>query len=413
MQLADETADQRIVAQALLYKGQGLATLRTLIGGLRYLERAVETARAGGARDVEGLALREYGLRLVWLGDHAKGRTVLQEALDVCRDIGDLAGEANVLDALALTSLQSGRYIEAVELVEQGLALQREVGNRYDEGYGLHTLGWALCLLGRYDEAMVAADASAELLMEVEASYGVAYALTIRAKVLTDLGCYEEARSVFEEVRSLADPEEDVYPRLQVWDGLALVHYLLGEDDVALAHGTQLVQDLDRAAETRAWYPVLRVWSWLIMGHIWLERGEFGPARDYYERALAVVDDPVILIAMRPKIVLDLRAGLARLAHAQGDTARAIDHVEAIVDELLAGDIAGALEPMRVYLICYRVLDAVGDPRASEVVAEGHRILQERAANIEDEELRHSYLHNVAANREIAAVWEGLRESGA
>ena len=33
-------------------------------------------------------------------------------------------------------------------------------------------------------------------------------------------------------------------------------------------------------------------------------------------------------------------------------------------------------------------------------------LLQERAATIEDEALRRSYLENVAAHREIVALWE-------
>jgi hypothetical protein len=34
-------------------------------------------------------------------------------------------------------------------------------------------------------------------------------------------------------------------------------------------------------------------------------------------------------------------------------------------------------------------------------VSQAHRLLQERAAKISDERLRHSFLENVAANRKI------------
>jgi len=68
----------------------------------------------------------------------------------------------------------------------------------------------------------------------------------------------------------------------------------------------------------------------------------------------------------------------------------------------------GTIEPLRVYLTCYRVLRANEDPRAGEVLSAAHRLLQERAARIDDEQLRRSFLENVAAHREIIEAWEAL-----
>ena len=66
------------------------------------------------------------------------------------------------------------------------------------------------------------------------------------------------------------------------------------------------------------------------------------------------------------------------------------------------------LEPLRVYLTCYQVLQANGDPRAQDVLNTAYTLLQERAANIEDLALRRSYLENVPYHREIVAEWERL-----
>jgi hypothetical protein len=51
------------------------------------------------------------------------------------------------------------------------------------------------------------------------------------------------------------------------------------------------------------------------------------------------------------------------------------------------------------------VLRAHEDPRAREVLDQGYRLLQERAAKIDDPRLRRSYLENVAAHREIVRAW--------
>jgi hypothetical protein len=66
----------------------------------------------------------------------------------------------------------------------------------------------------------------------------------------------------------------------------------------------------------------------------------------------------------------------------------------------------GTLGALRIYSTCYRVLSANGDPRAGETLDAAYHLLQERAATIEDEDLRRSYLENVPHHREIIALWK-------
>jgi len=61
----------------------------------------------------------------------------------------------------------------------------------------------------------------------------------------------------------------------------------------------------------------------------------------------------------------------------------------------------GNTEPFRIHLSAYRALRAKDDPRAGQVLHTAHRLLYERAAKIEDEEMRRSFLENVPAHREI------------
>jgi hypothetical protein len=87
----------------------------------------------------------------------------------------------------------------------------------------------------------------------------------------------------------------------------------------------------------------------------------------------------------------------------------ALTEVEEILSYLETGHLQGTLEPLRVTLTCYRVLDAAGDPRQTKILTEAYRHLQERATAIDDEELRRSYLENVAVNRELLAAWEAIQ----
>jgi hypothetical protein len=96
---------------------------------------------------------------------------------------------------------------------------------------------------------------------------------------------------------------------------------------------------------------------------------------------------------------------------AQGDLAAALAHAEEVLRSLEGHpQLAGAWEPLRVYLTCVRVLRAHEDPRAGGILDKAYRLLQERAARIDDPELRRSYLENVPYHREIAAEYAKYRQ---
>jgi len=94
-------------------------------------------------------------------------------------------------------------------------------------------------------------------------------------------------------------------------------------------------------------------------------------------------------------------AGLARVYLIQENLNKAQAKVEEILDHNESHSFEGTMEPFRIYLTCYQVLKTNQDPRAEEILDSTHKLLQERAYKIDDEDLRSSYLENVAVHREI------------
>ncbi|NIV37132.1 MAG: hypothetical protein GWN58_49190, partial [Anaerolineae bacterium] len=78
-------------------------------------------------------------------------------------------------------------------------------------------------------------------------------------------------------------------------------------------------------------------------------------------------------------------AGLARVAQAQGDGPLAVGHIEEILHQLNGDNLDGNDEPLRVYLTCYQVLRAYGDPRAERILDGAYGLLQQRAAKIQSQ----------------------------
>jgi len=120
----------------------------------------------------------------------------------------------------------------------------------------------------------------------------------------------------------------------------------------------------------------------------------------------------------RPRHALEALAGLALVAMARDEPEQAMNNIEEILVYLetetptLGHPLDGTMEPLRIYLTCYHVLNAIQDPRAPTILAEAYNLLQKRAANISDDEFRYCFLNNVAANREIEREYEtsGLGE---
>jgi tetratricopeptide (TPR) repeat protein len=175
--------------------------------------------------------------------------------------------------------------------------------------------------------------------------------------------------------------------------------HALGESEDALPY---VEQGLALAREIGERY--VEAYALTALGHVLGALGQHDRARAAYQQSLALRQ------AMgHATEATETQAGLARLSLAGGDLAQAMGYVEDILTHLEGNTLEGTEQPLLVYLTCYRVLRASDDPRADELLAEGHRLLQEIAGTFADPELCRSFLENVPAHRELASEFERLR----
>jgi tetratricopeptide (TPR) repeat protein len=225
------------------------------------------------------------------------------------------------------------------------------VGDRRGESCSLRALGVLSISCGRYPEAETCLARSLEVVRQISDRQ-------LEGKVLADQG----------------------------W-----LYHCLGREGASLECSEEALQIgrevADRNSQARAL---------TFLGHAHLARQSPAEAAEAYRQSLALRRE-----LAQPHLATEPLAGLARVSLSQGDPSEA----QALVDEILAviesRGLAGTDEPLRVYLTCYRTLAASHDPRAAGLLETGHRLLQERAAKIADDETRRSYLENVAAHREL------------
>ena len=327
-----------------------------------YYEQALHLFCETGDRRGESNALNNLGRVFAEQSDFAKARVYYEQALGICREIGDRLGEVGALNGLAIVFSERGDYAAANTHFEQVLRISREIGNRLYESSALSNLGETFCRLGDY-------------------AAGMAY--------------YEQALPVHREIGYRLGEGSTLLNQ-------GMVSHHRGDEQAALAYlqqGLRMIQELgDRHFQGYAWNR---------LGLVQMGLGQPVEAAAAYHQALNLRR-----ALGQHHLALESLAGLAQVSETQGDLWQALTHVEEILGHLETHSLNGTDEPFRVYLTCYRVLQANADPRAREVLRTAYSLLQERAAKITDEALRRSFLENVAVHRAIVAAYRAAQIAG-
>lgn len=190
------------------------------------------------------------------------------------------------------------------------------------------------------------------------------------------------------------------------WNYLAqsLIYHNLGEKDAALEYG-QL--GLRAAQEFGPLARRLQERALMTLGQALVEVGELAEAIEAYQKAITLMRG-----SGKHHWAMEPLAGLARISLAQGDLNQALSQVDEILAFIETKPVStghaldGTVEPFRIYQTCYQVLKANEDSRADAILTDAYNLLQTRAINISDEELRHCFLNNVVVNREIVEEFE-------
>jgi len=358
--------------------------------------RATHLAHGVGDVTTEAAGYRQWGSALMRQSDYDGSRAKIEQALILARAAHLRRVEGWCLRGLALNLLWRGDLDGAVAYIEQGVSIFQEIGDRRMENRLRIALGLTARLRGDYDQARAYYEGTAHALREVGDRWHEVNSHRIAADVYHDLGDYERAKALYEQsLRSCRDLGRRAL-EVRVLGLLALLFHHMGDDEAALAYAQQALRLVRNLGARNQYGEAL-----LHQGHALVGLARLDEGRDAYREALALRRE-----LGQPHKAMEVLAGLARVCLAQGDLPQAQAHAEEILSYLETGSLDLTFEPFRIYLTCYRVLEATDDPRARDILEEAHSLLQERAAKISDETERRSFLENVAAHREIVRAYE-------
>jgi DNA-binding SARP family transcriptional activator/tetratricopeptide (TPR) repeat protein len=356
--VAEELGDAELAGRALVARGRAHDAATHFAAALDDYTAARTAARRAGDRRLRMTALRELaGDVPIALGlPPADLEPILRECLALAGDLGDRAGEADVLGRLAVLCCSRLDFTQARALADRALAAGRAAGDDAAVVLGLDAVKTSLAYLGRARELAPVVDELEPLLRRRGDLWRLQWTVFESAVVPLadgdDAGALDRIGEAIEICRrSGYTAYEPFFVAHAGW-----VHRLAGRLEPALREGRRAVELADRHGHT-----------WWTTTAAALHAGTLLAAGD--AAAAGRVLRPAVPVADVPGAEAYLLRCLGPLAEATGDPA-----VLQRADELLAGirvsEGHGWLLGADVYLCVARAWRRAGRPeRADEILA--------------------------------------------
>jgi tetratricopeptide (TPR) repeat protein len=372
-------------------------------GAIGHAERAVaqlqgEEKRSGAAgSSLLARAHAIWGDALYRQGCFSDAKLEHETALALARGAGDSASEAYALTRLGNVAWSMGDNAQAGERFLEALAAATRLGDRRRQWTILNGLGLVAQSVGDYRGASGHYAAALDTVQSIGDRRGEATVLTNRSQAYFEIGQFEEARWMADRALEIARDIGAQNSEAILLANLADIAYYAGELDLAKQQADEAL-----AISHRIGYRVGEGCALGTRGDVLLALGDEAGAEDAYTDALGVWNE-----IDEPYGALRAQAGLAWVALRKGgDEGRrqAGAYARVITKRLAANPTWESAEVplgLDILLTAYRVLIALGDPEADTVLRGAHQVLQARAANLDDPEMRRSYLDGFDAHRAL------------
>lgn len=361
-------------------------------------ERALTIYWEIGDRQGEGHALSNLGLAFREQGQYAGARRYFDQALQLYQEIGDRDGEADVLVDLGLLCRDQGDHAASRTYYEQALAICRQTEARSSEAFALLGIGDVYKDQDAFDSAATYYEGALLIARVIGDRRQEHLALKELANIALNLGDYATARAQYEEALACFRTIGDRQSESSTLNRLGLLCYQASDAEAARTYSQaalSIAQEIgDRWLESS---------SLTKLGHALAALGQTAAATEGYQKAVSLWREQG-----RPDLALESVAGLARIALDRADLATAKTYAEELVAEF--DDTTFPNHGMaEEFLTCYRVLRALQDARADEVLGTIYNQVQASAARIGNEQMQRSFLENVPAHQAIINEWHATR----
>jgi non-specific serine/threonine protein kinase len=170
------------------------------------------------------------------LSKYDRARDFHSRALEIRRELGDLAGVAKSVNNLGEVARHQGNYSQAGKLYDECTKIQIELGDRWGLAVSLNNLGETFQSLGDYEKARSYHEQALAIWPEFEDKWGVAFSLNNLGFVAETEGKLEEAVSFYEKSLALRREIGDSFGIAASLSALGFANERLGSRSEAQKH---------------------------------------------------------------------------------------------------------------------------------------------------------------------------------
>jgi len=403
--LAKENQLQQVEADSLRVLGNVYYDLYDSARCKSHTERALEKYRQIGNKRGEANALNNLGSFCEGFeNDFQRARDYYQQSMQMYHKIGDRVKEALVANNLGHLAMMDYEFERAIEELSKALAFRCEIGDRAGERESSASLFIAHYHRGNYEQAEDFIMRSLEIAQQL-GNWGLVMGnLTGAVWFYSAIGDFNKAESNYQQW--LEDCDELENTPLKAWsmNNVGYYRHRIGDNHAAREYCRQVKSILGEDSKY-----LEEFYRLTLLGHALTALDEIETVSEVYDQAVNLGYEINL-----PRQALEARAGSARVSMSCGEIELALSQVEQILTYMTANSsptssshpLEGTDDPFRVYLTCYQVLKVSKDPRAPKILTDAYNLLQTRAGKISDENLRYSFLNNLAANRDIMREYE-------
>lgn len=196
--------------------------------GVRTLDEQLARQTEEKPTPTRARAVLRAGVNLMLMGERARARRLLEDALSMSRALGDEQRVAGVLNSLAMLALFAEQPEDARTMANERFELFRRIGSRSGAGMARHNLGLIDMAQGRYNSAAGEFEAVVTLAREIGPRTIEALSLSALAQALVRSGRTERAKECLRDCLSCLDglnaPRESLEALEAVAEWLLIVH---------------------------------------------------------------------------------------------------------------------------------------------------------------------------------------------
>ncbi|MGZ4307753.1 MAG: AAA family ATPase [Gaiellaceae bacterium] len=266
---------------------------------------------AGAADNLPALAHAYYLMHLAYISNRSPERAALRGlALPIYEELGDLLGQANVLNNLGVDAYYEGRWQEALDLYERSKALRERIGDVVGAATITNNIGEIKSDQGYLTTASEIAEEACSVFETAGHRNLLTHALSNLGRIAAREGRLEDSRRLLHGARELAEEISAGGLLVELEARLAERSVLGGETEEALAGAAAALAAIERSGGGSLHHAFVH----RVRGYALMQKGELDAAGEALRESLELArgaDETY-------ELALTLEA-VARLAELRGE----------------------------------------------------------------------------------------------